>query len=247
MREQPHQYQLAPWAVATVTSVAVVALVTVTVSVVWTVSFPFVAAVGTLLFVQTVLFRHVETQASRASGPQPFTLASLITVLRGTAIIFLAGFVITGRPAGELGWLPALLFAVGTGLDSVDGVVARAMNATSAFGGRLDVEVDALALLLGSLLAIRFGAAPLYFVAIGLARYVFVGMMVSRRYRGKPIHPLPARQSRRVLGAAQMLVVFVLLIPVLESHITRWLAIASMVPFLLGFVRDWLLVTGFDT
>jgi len=235
--------QVTPWTLASLTSSIVVVAVTAGLVVYWPVGLPFVAAIGVVLALEMVIFRHVHAQTTAENGPQPFTLATLITVLRGAAIVLLAGFVITGQPESVFVWLPALLFAVGTLFDAVDGAVARATDSASAFGGRLDIEIDALALLLGSLLAVRFGTAPAYFLAVGMARYVFVLGIAFRRVRKLSVHPLPPRQSRRMLGAMMMLVVFVLLTPAFGSQIGYWLASAAMIPFMLGFVRDWLLVT----
>jgi len=235
--------QVAPWTLASLTSTVVVVFVTAGLVAYWPVGVPFIVAIGVALGLELVMFRRVHTQTTADNGPQPFTLATLITVLRGAAIALLAGFVSIGQPGGLFAWLPALLFAVGTLFDAIDGAVARATDSASAYGGRLDVEIDALALLVGTLLAVRFGTAPVYFILVGFARYVFVLGIMLRQFRSLPVHSLPARQSRRMLGAMMMMVVFVLLTPVLEPRVGYWLATAAMIPFMLGFVRDWLLVT----
>jgi len=238
--------RVAPWTIASLTSSVVVISVTAWLVAYWPVGTPFVAAIGTVLAFEFLLFRHAYTQTTEANGPQPFTLATFITVMRGAAIVVLSGFLITGQPDETVAWLPAMLFAIGTVFDAVDGALARATNSTSAFGGRLDVEIDALALLMGSLLAVRFGMAPVYFIAVGVARYVFVTGIAFRQFRGKQVTSLPPRQSRRLLGAMMMLVVFLLLTPAIDTRIAYWLATVAMVPFILGFVRDWLLITNSD-
>ncbi len=235
--------QVAPWTIASLASFVVVISVTAGLVAYWPVGIPFVAVIGVVLAFEFLLFRHAYTQTTKVNGPQPFTFATLITVLRGAAIVLLSGFLITGQPGGGVAWLPAVLFAIGTLFDAVDGAIARATNSTSAFGARLDVEIDALALLLGSLLAIRFGMAPVYFIAVGVARYMFVAGITFRQLRGKPVEPLPPRQSRRLLGAMMMFVVFFLLTPAITTQIAYWLATAAMIPFIVGFVRDWLLIT----
>lgn len=235
--------QVAPWTLASLTSFVVVVSVTAGLVLFWPVGLCFVAAIGTALAFELLLFRHVYTRTTHQNGPQPFTFATLITVLRGAAIVLLAGFLITGLPEGAVAWFPAVLFALGALFDAVDGAMARATDSTSAFGGQLDVEIDALALLLGSLLAVRFGSAPVYFVAVGVSRYVFVLGTAFRQFRGASVRPLPPRQSRRLLGAMMMAVVFVLLTPVMESNVSYWIATIAMIPFIGGFARDWLLIT----
>lgn len=233
------------WGVAIGISTGVVALLLGSLSVVLSVTVPFVVATGAVLAFEGAVFRRAHTLARRNAGPQPFTVATFVTVLRGTALVVLAGFVVAGRPAGALAWLPALLFGAGTLFDGFDGALARATGSVSAFGARLDAEIDALALLVGSVVAVRFGIAPTYYLAVGLARYVFVAAITLREYRDKPVFDLPDRRSRRILGATQMLVVFLVLAPFPGAGPSWWLAVVAMVPFLLGFVRDWLLVTEY--
>jgi CDP-diacylglycerol--glycerol-3-phosphate 3-phosphatidyltransferase len=230
------------WVDTAVATATVAALLTGVVATRGAVGAPFLVAVGSALVVETAVFRRANGQVSE-SGPQPFTLPTLVTAVRGAAVAVLAGFAVAGRPAALLAWLPALLFAGEALLDAVDGALARATDTTTAFGSHLDTETDALALLVGSAAAVRFGAAPAFYVAVGLARYGFVAGLALRRYRGSPVSDLPARESRRLLAAAQMLVLAVVLVPVLDTTLSRLLATAGMVPFLLGFLRDWLLVT----
>jgi len=203
---------------------------------------PFLVAVGVVLAVETAVFRRAHGRVSDR-GPQPFTLPTLVTAVRGAAVAVLAGFAVADRPAALLAWLPAILFAGEALLDAVDGALARATDTTSAFGARLDTETDALALLVGSVVAVRLGATPVFYIAVGLARHGFVVGLALRQYRGNPVSALPERESRRLLAAAQMLVLALVFVPVLDTTLSRWLATAGMVPFLLGFVRDWLLVT----
>lgn len=230
------------WAVTAAATATAAALLTGAVATQLEVGAPFLAAVGSVLVVGATAFRRANSRVSDR-GPQPFTLPTLVTAVRGAAVAVLAGFVVAGRPAGLLAWLPAALFAGEALLDAVDGALARATDTTSAFGARLDTEADALALLVGSVVAVRFGAAPVLYLAVGFARYGFVVGLAVRRYRGNPVSDLPERESRRLLAAAQMLVLALVLVPALEPTLSRLLATAGMIPFLLGFARDWLLVT----
>ena len=230
------------WVVTAVATASVTTLLTGVVTTRWDAGGPFLAAVGVAVVVETVVFRRANGRVNNR-GPQPFTLPTLVTAVRGAAVAVLAGFVVSGRPGDLLAWLPALLFAGEALLDAVDGALARATGTTSAFGARLDTEADALALLVGSVVAVRFGVAPVFYLAVGLARYVFVAGLAVRRYRGNPVFDLPERESRQSLAAAQMLVLALVLVPALEPTLSRVLATAGMVPFLLGFARDWLLVT----
>jgi len=199
-------------------------------------SLGFLAAVAAALATQVAILAVLD----RREGSGPLTPATVVTVLRGSAAVALAGFLLAGRPA--LSWLPACLFGAAVALDAVDGALARATNSTSAFGAALDIETDALAVIVGVLVAVRAGQAPVVFLAVGLARYVFLAAAAIRRYRGSPVGGLPPRTSRRVLGAVQMVALALVLAPIPGETVSHLLAVAVMGPVLAGFVRDWLLV-----
>lgn len=198
----------------------------------------FLAAVAAALTVQVALLVVLDRREESGS----LTPATAVTVLRGSAAVALAGFLFSGRPEGLVAWLPACLFGAAVALDAADGALARATDSTSAFGAALDVETDALAVLVGVLVAVRTGQAPAVFLAVGLARYAFLAAATFRRYRGSRVGSLPPRASRRVLGAAQMVVLALVLAPMPGATVSHLLAVAVMGPVLAGFVRDWLLV-----
>ena len=171
-------------------------------------------------------------------------VATAVTAARAACAVTLAGFLIVSQPTGVAAWIPALLFGGAALFDIVDGFIARATDTTSEFGGRVDVETDALALLIGTAVAVRFGDAPLVFFGVGLARYTFLGAIAVRRVRGRSVSTLPPRISRRALGATGMIGTFVILSPALTGRLSHLLAVGITIGILLGFGRDWLLVTG---
>ena len=197
---------------------------------------PAAGAVGVALVIFTLSAWRAAQTTTDASK---LTLATAVTTVRSGAIVALAAFVVVSRPGGLAAWVPVALFAVGTGLDWLDGTLARVRDATTEFGARLDAEADGLALLIGPLVAIQHGTAPVFLLAVGLARYAFVGGIWLRRQRC-----LPPRRSRRFLGAFAMISVAVLLTPLVASTLGEPIAVVLTMPFLLGFGRDWLLVTG---
>lgn len=184
------------------------------------------------------------SRSERTHGPQRVSLATRVTVARGALVAVSAGFLLTGPPAGGFAWLPALAFGVAVTLDAADGAIARAIDDVTPLGARLDTSVDAAAILVGSLLVVRFDAGPVWFVAVGLARYLYVAGLRYRTVRNRPVSPLPERRSRRLLAACVMAVVPIALAPAPGSEVSRLLASIVAVPFLLGFARDYLAVTG---
>jgi len=175
---------------------------------------------------------------------QPLTLPTVVTLFRGVALSVFVGFLLAGVPDGSLAWLPAVLFAVAAGLDAVDGWLARRTDSVSAFGGRLDMEIDALTVLFGTLFVVREAFVPAVFMLVGVARYLFVFGIWLRRRRGLEVAELPPSQLRRLLGGLAMGTIWFALLPIVPATVSRPLALVVLVPFILNFSRDWLAVSG---
>lgn len=175
---------------------------------------------------------------------EPITLATAVTLSRGAALAVFAGFLVAGLPTGRAAWLPAVLFAIAAGLDTVDGAIARATDTVSDLGGRLDTEMDGLTVLLGTVLIVAADLVPRVFLLVGLARYLFVFGIWCRQRRGLPVYDLPPSQLRRVLGGLAMATIWVALLPATGPSVTRPIAIVVLVPFCFNFSRDWLTVSG---
>jgi len=175
---------------------------------------------------------------------ESITLATAVTLARGAALAVFAGFLVTGLSAGQAAWLPAVLFAIAAGLDTVDGVIARATDSVSDLGARLDTEMDGLTVLIGTATVVSADLAPTVFLLVGLARYLFVFGIWRRQRRGLPVYDLPPSQLRRVLGGLAMATIWLALLPVTGPSVTRPVASVVLIPFLFNFCRDWLAVSG---
>ncbi|MWV64607.1 CDP-alcohol phosphatidyltransferase family protein [Halorubrum sp. JWXQ-INN 858] len=182
--------------------------------------------------------------ARRDAGPEPITGATWITLVRGSAAVVLAGFLVAEPPGGAVAWVPGVLFAAAAALDAVDGAVARATDSVSAVGGRLDVEIDSASVLVGSALAVSYGGAPAAFLLVGFARYAFVAGIHARRRRGRTVSDLDPSDRRRAVGALTMVVTCLVLLPSPGESLSWLLAILVLGPFLASFARDWLVVSG---
>ncbi|NGM70954.1 CDP-alcohol phosphatidyltransferase family protein [Natronolimnobius sp. AArcel1] len=208
------------------------------------VSAHFLAVVGCTIGLVSGIFFRIVSKTTRTAGLEPVTLATWVTVTRGAAIVVLAGFIVVPSPDGLLAWLPALLFAVGAALDAVDGLLARRTGTTTMLGAQFDVETDALVVLVGTLVAIATEAVPLAFLAVGIARYLFVFGSWWRRRHGRPVYDLPESRLRRPLGALAMVTIWLALLPPVAPGLSRLIALVVMVPFVLNFARDWVAVAG---
>jgi CDP-diacylglycerol--glycerol-3-phosphate 3-phosphatidyltransferase len=183
---------------------------------------------------------HVSTQVIYHSlGP-----ANHVTLLRGVLLVWLAGFVFLTRPASWLGYVPAILYTTAIFLDGLDGLLARLTRRITKLGQRLDIELDGLGILAASALGIVWSQLPVWYVLVALAYYAFTLGLWLRRRLGLAVHPLPPIANRRLMAGIQMGFVSAILWPVLPPVLTTLAAALIAVPFLAGFVRDWLFTSG---
>lgn len=203
---------------------------------------PFLVA--TLLVYAGVAVVIVQTVEGRHPHPR-FGAANLATLTRlGIAAIF-AGIVVEGlldrsRITPGIAWTCAALLLVALVLDGVDGRLARRQAMASRFGARFDMEVDALTILLLSILAILLGKAGGWVVLIGLMRYAFVAAAILQPALAAP---LPPSQRRQAVCVVQYAALLVLLPPVLHPPVTSAVAAISLAALAWSFAIDigWLL------
>jgi CDP-diacylglycerol--glycerol-3-phosphate 3-phosphatidyltransferase len=201
-------------------------------------------ALWALVWQQTWQRRHLNRASSTAAPYPTLGLANRLTLLRGGLIAATGGFLLFPAFAGIIGWLPALLYSVAATLDRVDGFVARRTNSTSLLGSELDTVFDALGLLVAPLLAVSYGKVHWSYLLVSVAYYLFQWGIHSRRKRELPVYPLAPSQLRRTLAGFQMGYVAVVLWPPLLAQVTVPAGFGFMVPLLLGFTVDWLVVSG---
>ncbi|WP_129116957.1 CDP-alcohol phosphatidyltransferase family protein [Halegenticoccus tardaugens] len=173
-----------------------------------------------------------------------FGLGTDLTLCRGVLLSWLAGFLLLDWTGGALRWVPALLYGAAVVLDYADGTVARRAGRETVLGARLDTSFDALGLLVAPSVAVVAGALPVPYLSVSAARYLFVAGIRLRERRGLPVYDLPPRRSRRALAGLQMAFVAAALSPALAGAPATAGAALFGGAFLLGFVRDWFLVTG---
>jgi CDP-diacylglycerol--glycerol-3-phosphate 3-phosphatidyltransferase len=169
---------------------------------------------------------------------------NLLTWLRGLWLIWLAGFLFLPRPEGWLGWLPGSLYLLAALADLFDGYLARRANTLSRLGEKLDLLLDGLGVLVAAAMIVQYGQVQTWYLLVGLARYLFLGGSWLRTRLDKPVYDLPPSASRRPLAGAQMGFIAVMLFPIFSPPATYLAAALFGLPFLIGFARDWLAVSG---
>ena len=169
---------------------------------------------------------------------------NILTMLRGLALGLLAGFVVAPRPSGWLAWAPALLYTSAITVDLLDGYAARVTNHTTELGGSLDIEFDALGILIATWLAVFYNQLPWWYLFLGLSRYLFLLGIWWRRRQGKSVHDLPPSTHRRIVAGFQMGFSSVMLWPLVYPPATTLAGVVFAITFTASFVRDWLVVSG---
>jgi len=111
-----------------------------------------------------------------AGGQHPyprFGSANAVTAIRAILAALVAGLI--GQPAAPaLAWFAIGITVFAAMLDGLDGWLARRTRMTSEFGARLDMETDALLILVLSVLVWQHGKAGVWVLLCGLMRYGFV-------------------------------------------------------------------------
>ncbi len=178
-------------------------------------------------------------------APLSFGPANWLTLIRLGLFSALGGygaFALTGGEAS--GWFPAIAYGAAVLADALDGVLARRSGAATEFGALFDLETDALGMAAASVAAVLVAGtlAPWYLLA-GFARYLFALGLAIESALGRRTRPLDPNPFRRRLAGFQMGLLVACLIPEVPP---RWIAPAALalgVPFLVGFARDYLVVT----
>ncbi|HJW89852.1 MAG TPA: CDP-alcohol phosphatidyltransferase family protein [Anaerolineales bacterium] len=167
-----------------------------------------------------------------------------LTLLRGLLLAALAGLLFSPRPPGWLAWLPGLYYTLAAIADLFDGYLARRSGQVTLLGERLDLSLDGVGVLVAALLVVQYGQAPAWYLLVGLVRYLFVAWIWLRQRWGMRVYELPSSATRRPFAGAQMGALAVLLWPVFTPPGTHLAAALFAMPFLIGFARDGLAVSG---
>ncbi len=169
---------------------------------------------------------------------------NVATLLRGGLLALLAGFLLLPASTGWLAWIPGVLYTLAIIADYLDGYLARVTDHATRLGEVLDMSFDGLGVLVAVLLGVRDGRLPDWYLVIGFARYAYLVGAWLRTRRGLPVYELPPSLSRRGLAGLQMGFLSVALWPVFSPDAVHLAALGFGLPFLAGFLRDWLLHTG---
>jgi CDP-diacylglycerol---glycerol-3-phosphate 3-phosphatidyltransferase len=173
-----------------------------------------------------------------------FGPGNTLTLIRGALLALLTGFIFLEPLPGIWAWLPACLYLISDLTDFFDGYLARLTDTVTQLGSTLDMNNDALGVLVATTLAFQFGAVPWWYLPFGVARYIFLLGLYLRRRKGLPEHPLQPSDTRRLFAGLQMGFISVMLFPAVGPPATTFAASLFLLPFVGIFVIDYLQVTG---
>jgi len=191
-------------------------------------------AVGLYVTVMALAVRHLPRH-----HPFPqFGPANQVTTMRAALVCFVASLL------GEEASPPVLTVAAGLStlailLDGVDGWLARRSGMSSAFGARFDMEVDALLILVLSLLVWYTGKAGPWVILAGLLRYLFIGAGRALPWMRRALPPSRRRQTVCVVQIAGLIVA---LLPQVTPPVSVGLAGGTLALLVWSFAIDtfWL-------
>ena len=159
------------------------------------------------------VFAAMVAFAIRLVGQHPFPRfgpANRVTTVRAMLVALMAALV--GEPeTPRLAAAAVVAASLAAVLDGVDGWLARRTRLSSVFGGRVDMETDALLVMVLSVLVWRHDKAGAWVLAGGLLRYAFVAARWPLPWMAGPL--VPTRRGRAA-AVAHVIGLIVALAPV---------------------------------
>jgi phosphatidylglycerophosphate synthase len=170
-------------------------------------------------------------------GEHPFPTfgpANRLTTIRLMMVALVAGLI--GEPAVQpVAWVAALLASSVAALDGVDGWLARRSRMTSVFGARLDMETDALLIMVLSILVWHHEKAGAWVLLGGLMRYGFVAAGWLMRWMSAPLSPT---QRAKVIAVAHTMGLCVAMAPVVPVPFSTFVAASTLAALSWSFSVD---------
>ncbi|MGJ9373917.1 CDP-alcohol phosphatidyltransferase family protein [Nesterenkonia sp. CF4.4] len=193
------------------------------------------AAIGLGLVLAALLAPSVAAVSLLRRRPRAVSTADRVTLLRVglIGVLTAAAVLILVEAIPARSWALAVVIGVALLLDAVDGAVARRTHSSSASGARLDMEADAAALLVVSLIAAV--TVGWWAVAIGAMRYLYVA---AARIRPPLRGELGYSLFRRIVAAIQASVLWVAMLPITPVPFAAAVTAIALTLLITSFTRD---------
>lgn len=175
----------------------------------------------------------------RTHHPHPsFGPANIVTTGRVWLLALIAATI--GEPPGvRLAAYTSSLVFVAVLLDGVDGWLARRFGTSSPFGARYDMEVDALLVLVLSVLVWHSAKAGAWILLAGAMRYLFVLASYLWTWLAAP---LPQSRRRQAICVVQIVGLGAVSSPLISGPAAVGIAAAALASLIYSFTADivWL-------
>lgn len=167
-----------------------------------------------------------------------FGAANGVTTVRAVLVSVVAALIGEAR-TDAFAWAAASIGIVATALDGVDGWLARRTGMASSFGARYDMEIDALLILLLSVLAWRHDKAGAWIVLAGAMRYLFVAAGYAWHWMNAQ---LPQSTRRKAVCVVQIVGLGVVVSPLVAAPASVVVAAGTLAALTWSFGIDvlWL-------
>ena len=170
-----------------------------------------------------------------------FGPANALTLVRAGYVALLLALIVEGLALPDgLRWALALSGVLVLLLDGADGWVARRTGMASSFGARFDMEVDALFVLVLTMLVVRAGAVGSWVIIGGLLRYLFVLASFAWPVLGMPLMP---SFRRKAVCVVQILALLASLAPP-AAPAAAWLCLGGLALLVYSFAVDIVQLLG---
>lgn len=181
--------------------------------------------------------------ASGLAGAYRIGAANRITFYRALGVLILAAGLADPYAAVSQQWFWASLAMAILILDGVDGYLARRLNASSDFGARFDMEVDAALTMTLCLGVWMLGVAGAWVLMLGLMRYAFVAAGWVWPWVNRP---LSESVRRKIICVWQIASLVIALLPVTPASAAVWILALALALLAYSFTVDlaWLYRAG---
>lgn len=186
---------------------------------------------------------------ARISAHHPygrFGVANALTLTRLVIVALLGGltYEVTLHGLQPVSWVAWSFCAMAVGaivVDGLDGYSARRQNLASDFGGRFDMEVDALQILLLCVIAVALGKAGAWILIGGALRYAYE---IAAVFWSALKRPLPPSFRRKLISVVKGGTLAALLAPVIAPPFSTIVAAAALALLIYSFAVDviWLAI-----
>jgi CDP-diacylglycerol--glycerol-3-phosphate 3-phosphatidyltransferase len=207
---------------------------------------------GIAFYLIIILWKNLETNRSTRDPSLLYpTLgaANWLTLARGSGVVALTCLLpVAQSPSGAVinstSIIASVIYLLVALADLGDGLIARKTGRMTELGKILDIETDAAGLLAAALVAVALDRVPAFYLLVGMVYYLFIAAIYLRRRWNLPVIELQPRPYARIIAGFQMGFLVVVLMPVFSPLFCAIAALLFMAPLLLGFFRDWLVVSG---